>query len=97
MGDRSAGPAVRNRFCRLSACFNNSGGDEWQQDFVVPDKIEALPSPGGGSFDHIGEGAIVRDKVHVDGGKAVQAIPQVAGQADRLEKNFRQDHGRADI
>src|SRR5690348_3049757 len=91
--------------CRRLIGFDERGGEEWQEYFVMARNGVASGFFGGvrifggrrGALDDVLQRAVMLEKIEIGGRDGTKRNAQIANDSDSLEKNFRQDDRRAPI
>ena len=62
--------------------------EQRKHDLVVAGEMKAFPPGEGRSFDYVGQGTIVGEKVHIYSGEIFYPVAQVARQGQSFQENL---------
>ena len=78
--------------------LGEEGREQRNHDLMMAgDCVSATAALSVRAVDDIGFGSVVLEKVEVDGSKVLQFVAEIPHDTDRLQKDLRQDDGRAHI
>lgn len=72
--------------------LDDTGGNQWHHDLMVPNQIDPTSAFCGRSAYDICHRSVVADKIKIDSGKVFQFTAKIASDRQRFQKHFRQDN-----
>jgi hypothetical protein len=72
----------------VSNFFQYGGCEQRKHDLVVAGEMKAFAPGEGRSFDYVGQGTIVGDKIHIYGGEIFYPVAQVPRQGQGFQENL---------